>query len=173
MTGAKKTVYILIGPKGSGKTYIGQLLEKELDIRFLAVEPIFMSIKGQRHNTDEDFIREGFELVEEAIDKSLEYHNGISFEATGATPLFKDLVNKLRRKYTVMLVRFRAPLALCLERIKTRDASLQIPVSEELIEKVNRLSDTADFDYTLTIDNSGTSTGASDREIIDSFKTIL
>lgn len=35
-----KTVYVLIGPKGSGKTYIGSLLEIEIGLKFLSVEKL-------------------------------------------------------------------------------------------------------------------------------------
>lgn len=35
-----KRIYILIGPKGSGKTYIGTPLQDQLHIPFLRVEDI-------------------------------------------------------------------------------------------------------------------------------------
>lgn len=34
----KKIIYLLIGPKGSGKTFIGSLMDKHFDIRFIRVD---------------------------------------------------------------------------------------------------------------------------------------
>tara|TARA_B110000879_G_C11069656_1_gene470167 strand:- start:674 stop:829 length:156 start_codon:yes stop_codon:yes gene_type:complete len=35
-----KTFYVLIGPKGSGKPYIGSILEQEVGLKFLSVEKL-------------------------------------------------------------------------------------------------------------------------------------
>jgi shikimate kinase len=35
-----KLLYMLIGPKGAGKTYIGALVERHTSIRFISVERI-------------------------------------------------------------------------------------------------------------------------------------
>ena len=37
-----KTLFILIEPKGAGKTYIGTRIEAQLGIKFLRVEPIWI-----------------------------------------------------------------------------------------------------------------------------------
>ncbi len=34
---------LLVGLKGAGKTFIGHVLEKQLEIEFLQIEPIFRS----------------------------------------------------------------------------------------------------------------------------------
>lgn len=38
-----KTLYMLIGPKGSGKTHIGTLVNIHTDIKFLRVESIWLA----------------------------------------------------------------------------------------------------------------------------------
>lgn len=38
-------LYMLIGLKGAGKTYIGKLIARYTDIKFISVEPIWLSIK--------------------------------------------------------------------------------------------------------------------------------
>ena len=48
---AFRSVLILVGPKGSGKTYIGSLVERELGVRFLRVEPIFLENMRGSHLT--------------------------------------------------------------------------------------------------------------------------
>jgi shikimate kinase len=164
-----KTVYILIGPKGSGKTYIGQLLEQELGIPFLQVEPIFLAIKGESDALNPHYLEKGYRLVEEAVASNLQTNDSVAFDSTGAALEFKHLLARLETRYSVKLIRIHAPADLCLSRIKARDKSLQIPVSEELIETVNRLSVAAEFDYALTIDNGG----ASDEKIISAFRSLF
>jgi shikimate kinase len=40
-----KLLYLLIGPKGSGKSHIGALVSQHTDIYFLRVEPIWLSLQ--------------------------------------------------------------------------------------------------------------------------------
>ena len=40
-----KTLYFLIGPKGSDKTHIGTYAHENTDIHFLRVEPIWVTLK--------------------------------------------------------------------------------------------------------------------------------
>ena len=44
-----KNLYMLIGPKGSGKTYIGQLFGNQTDISFLRVENIWLALKPNKN----------------------------------------------------------------------------------------------------------------------------
>lgn len=37
-----KILYMLIDPKGAGKTYIGTLINQHTDIPFIRVEPIWL-----------------------------------------------------------------------------------------------------------------------------------
>uniref|UniRef100_A0ACD5GZ82 Uncharacterized protein n=1 Tax=Desertifilum tharense IPPAS B-1220 TaxID=1781255 RepID=A0ACD5GZ82_9CYAN len=38
------TLLLLVGLKGSGKTWIGSVLEKHLAIQFLKIEPLFLEL---------------------------------------------------------------------------------------------------------------------------------
>ena len=40
------TLLMLVGLKGVGKTFIGSVLEKYLDVKFLRIEPIFLEVMG-------------------------------------------------------------------------------------------------------------------------------
>ena len=42
----KNQLYILVGPKGSGKTHVGMLVNQHTDISFLRVEPIGLSLEA-------------------------------------------------------------------------------------------------------------------------------
>ena len=39
------TIYLLIGAKGSGKSFIGNLMEREFNIKFLRVEDWVKNVK--------------------------------------------------------------------------------------------------------------------------------
>lgn len=39
---ARPMIFVLVGPKGSGKSHIGDLISRKLGIPFLRVEPIFL-----------------------------------------------------------------------------------------------------------------------------------
>ncbi|WP_445637409.1 hypothetical protein NSTC745_02522 [Nostoc sp. DSM 114161] len=54
-----KTLFILIGAKGAGKTYIGTLVNAHTAIKFLSVEPIWVN---HLHNRASD--RNGSDIVE-------------------------------------------------------------------------------------------------------------
>ena len=40
-----KVLFMLIGPKGSGKTYIGMLVDRHTDIAFLRVESVWLTVQ--------------------------------------------------------------------------------------------------------------------------------
>ena len=166
---AKPTVIILLGPKGSGKSYIGKLIEKHLHIHFLAVEPIFLELKGNRKPTDESYIRDGFQALEETIRDCLENKEHVIIEQTGAADYFLQFLDNLKSQFQVKVIRIHAPEETCFRRIEQRDSKNQVPVSRELIEIINRKSVSLELDVVLRIDNSK----STDAEIIEAFKTIL
>ena len=98
-----KTVYVLIGPKGSGKTYIGSLLEKEIGLKFLSVEKLGLENIPKSKLIGNERIKESFRQEEAAIDEILQYHNAVSFESTGVHPWLQNILASLRTKYNVKL----------------------------------------------------------------------
>jgi shikimate kinase len=164
-----KTVYVLIGPKGSGKTYIGSVLEKEIGLKFLSVEKLGLENIPKSKLSGEELIREGFHQEEAAIDKILQSCNAVSFESTGAHPYLQNILANLRTKYEVKLIKIDTPLEKCYERIKRRNASLHIPVSDESLKCINEAAIKASFDWDLEIDNSEKLTI---NEIVSLFKNI-
>jgi len=71
---AQKTLFMLIGPKGSGKIHIGTIVSQYTDIVFLRVEPIWLGL-----NPDED----GWEQVEAVIDAMFQKHDKVMIESLG------------------------------------------------------------------------------------------
>lgn len=94
----EKIVFVLIGPKGSGKTHVGRLLEKECGIRFLSVEKLGLENIQKSKLKDLDLLKEGFLLEEQEIDRILGSEMAVSFENTGAHELFYETLERLRLK---------------------------------------------------------------------------
>lgn len=68
---ASRTVLVLIGPKGSGKTYIGSLVDRELGVRFLRVEPVFLENMRSSHLTGTALDEEGYSRLLAEVDSVL------------------------------------------------------------------------------------------------------
>ena len=149
-----KTVYVLIGPKGSGKTYIGSILEKEVGLKFLSVEKLGLENIRKSKLTGDKLIIDSFHQEEAAIDEILQSDNAVSFESTGVHPYLQNILASLRIKYNVKLIKIYTPLGRCYERIKCRDRSLHIPISDGLLKKINESSAKVIFKWDLELDNS-------------------
>lgn len=159
----KKLVFILVGPKGSGKTHIGSLLEKETGLKFLSVEKLGLENIPKSKLTGYELEKEGFHHEEREIDRILTLEDAMSFEATGSSEYFHTVLERLRAKYKVRLIKVFSPLATCYHRIKQRGPADHIPVSEEKIRTINEKAAKVDLKWALTIDNS---TQPTDEQII-------
>lgn len=148
-----KTLYVLIGLKGSGKTFISKLLESRLNIPFLRVENIFLGIKKDRHYLDKDYIKEGFNLLEDEIRKQLEIYSPLTIESTGTADEFKGMINNLRKNINVKLIKIEANPDLCIERVMNRDSRDHVNVSDKDVSMINELAMKQEFEYDLVIDN--------------------
>ena len=133
------TVYVLIGPKGSGKSYVGRLLEREFGITFLSIEDIFIKLQSKDVSTP-DVQDRGYKIVEEQIGGMLDQGESVSFEITVLTPASKTLLSRLELRAHIERVQIFAPPELCLERIRTRDSARHIEISEEKIAEINELN---------------------------------
>ena len=147
-----KTVFIFIGPKGSGKSYIGQIMERHLKVPFLVVENIFLKFQKQGLGA-QDLYQKSFHEVGRTIANRMENAHALCFETTGASPLFFRLLDDLRLHYAVKLIAVRASSKVCFGRIKNRDGSLHLPVNDSLIHEIHRISTGLALDYDLTIRN--------------------
>ena len=149
-----KNLYILIGLKGSGKTYIGKLIENEFNIPFVRVENIFKNIKRDRHFSDENYIKEGFTQLEKEIRTRFQEADALIMKSTGLTDEFKQMLESLRKDFTVKLIKIATDPELCLKRVRERDCKEHINVSDSDAEKINELAMRVEFEYDLIIDNN-------------------
>jgi len=164
-----KRIFILIGPKGSGKSYIGQLLEKELSLPFLRVEPLFLKVKRERLLFDPDYVREGFVEVKKEIRSVLQQEDTVMFETTGACEQFGLLLTELRAEYCVKLIRIETSEQICRARFKARSPDGHVGVSDEEMDRINQLSAEQQYQHDGILYN----VERSDREIIDDFIRII
>ena len=166
----EKSVFILVGPKGSGKTHIGSLLEKETGLKFLSVEKLGLENSKKSKLTGYARVKESFHEEEAEIDRILQHEDAVSFEATGSSEYFPTVLGRLRAKYSVKLIRIFSPLETCSRRIKQRDAAAHLPVSEAMIQTINEKAAKVTLNWDLTIDNSNQ---PSAEQILAAFKTLL
>ena len=161
-----KTINILIGPKGSGKTYIGQMLQNRLGISFLRVEDICLRIKAGRQVTDSKYIAETFQEIEKEVRKQLKTKDALTIESTASVKEFDTMLINFKKDFIVRLIKIHTSPALCLERVVNRDKSNHIDVSDDMAAEINKLSLQKSYDYDLIIDNDFTT----DEIILESWK---
>jgi shikimate kinase len=161
-----KIIYILIGLKRSGKTHIGNLFSQRLAIPFLRIEDIFLKIKTENPLEDQKYISTGYKNVENEIRGRLSKSNEITIESTGIASLFHEMVSRLENDYIVKLIKIEADPELCLKRIKNRDQSKHISVSDDRINEINKRAQAISLNFDLIINN----TSKTDDELVQEFK---
>lgn len=168
--GARRMLVLLVGPKGSGKSHIGRVLERRLGAHFFHVEPLWMAYYAEcRRAGREPGVPEGIARVHPRIAEELRAHDLVCVETTGASPEILDGLLSLAPPSERLVVRVAAPLEVCLERIAVRDPSVQIPMDPEMIRRVHALSETADVPMAFTVTN----TDLTDDAIAEVFRRAL
>jgi shikimate kinase len=161
---------LLVGPKDSGKSHIGRILEQQLGVSFFHVEPLWMSYYAEcQASGRQPVITEGIAKVHPLIVDALRTHEHVCVETTGASAeILNDLLS-VQHPAKTLVVRVSAPLDLCLERITARDQTNQIPMDVESIRKVYALTETAELRPDLTLEN----VQLSEADIVSLFKSPL
>lgn len=153
----RKQIFLLIGPKGSGKSFIGTLFEHYFQIDFLRVEDYVKKVKGDRGIDDETYLKEVFEIMENAVRQSLNNSNSVVFESTGLTDHFDKMLKNLKTDFNVTTIKVNVSKELCLWRIKTRDQSIHINVSDDQVNFINSAVLTKNLNTDFEIENSNKS----------------
>ncbi|MBD2726356.1 shikimate kinase [Nostoc sp. FACHB-892] len=157
-----KTLFILIGPKGAGKTHIGTVVDAHTGIKFLSVEPIWID-----HLQTKD--RDGWDILEEEIDRLFRSNNKVMIESLGAGEDFAKFYQSLKNKYHIKFIKVEYALDKCLERVITRDSTVHIPISADKVQEYNKIAAQVSYNWDLVIDNNSP---ASDLEIIQAIQAI-
>lgn len=158
-----KIIYLLIGQKGSGKSFIGTLMEKELGIKFIRVEDWAKKIKKNRNIDNEAYLKQVFEEIESGIRDSLTDKDKIVFESTGLTEYFDLMLESLRRDFQVTTIGVYADRTTCLERVKSRDQEIHINISDDQVLMINEKVRERNFETDFSIINED----KSEKELIN------
>ena len=157
---AQKALFMLIGPKGSGKTHIGTLVDQHTDIVFLRVEPIWLSLQPGE---------EGWKKVEAVIDATFQKRSKVMIESLGIGEGFSKFHASLAEKYSIKMIRVYADLETCFSRVKTRNNAEHISVSDDRVAEFNKIASAVTYDWMLEINNDNP---APDKEIINAIQSI-
>lgn len=146
---------LLVGLKGAGKTFLGGVLEKYLGIKFLRIEPLFLELmRGEPDLAGIPLEQKGFQRVIDQLNELSEDYNHLCIESTGAACTFPELLAALRQGYRVLLIRVKAPLNVCTERVMSRDTAAHIPVSDDRLQAINAVASQVSLPWNLEIDNT-------------------
>lgn len=156
----QKTLFMLIGPKGSGKTHIGTLVNQHTDIAFLRVEPIWLSLQPGE---------DGWEKVEAVIDAMFQKQDKVMIESLGIGEGFAKFHASLAEKYSIKMIRVYADLETCFTRVKTRNNAEHIAVSDDKVTEFNQIASAVTYNWDLEINNDNP---ASDKEIINAIQSV-
>ena len=155
-----KILYMLIGPKGSGKTHIGTLVNRYTDIVFLRVEPVWLGLKPGE---------DGWKKVEAVIDSMFQTHNKVMIESLGIGEEFSEFYATLAEKYLIKMIRVYAELEACFTRVRNRNNVEHIAVSDDKVIEFNRIAATVTYNWDLEINNNDP---ASAEDIINAIQSI-
>lgn len=166
---SRKKIYLLIGQKGSGKSFIGSLMQNEFGITFLRVEDWAKRIKEDRAVDDESYLRQVFEAIENGVRESLKQGDSLVFESTGLTNYFDQMLDNLKEDFDVVTIGVHADSRICLERVRNRDHTIHINISDDQVIKINDKVIERAFETDYRIDNEM----MSEEELVQELEKII
>ena len=129
-------------------------MEKQFHIKFVRVEDWVKEVKKGRHFEDETYLKEAFQCIEAGVRSALNNHSKIVFESTGLTGYFDQMLNSLKNDYKVITIKIQAESALCLNRVKTRDLSIHINISDDQVINLNKQVQAKNIITDFVLDNN-------------------
>ncbi len=165
----RKVIYLLIGQKGSGKSYIGSILDREFGIRFIRVEDWAKKIKKNRAIDNEAYLKQVFGEIEKGIRDSLTETDKIVFESTGLTEYFDQMIQRLSRYFQVATIGVYADSKTCLERVKSRNQKIHFNISDDQVLMINEKVRERNFETDFSIVNED----KSEKELINEIGKLI
>lgn len=161
---------LLVGPKGSGKSHIGRVLERRLGVHFFHVEALWLADHAEcRAEGREPDVPEGVRQTHPLIGEALRRHRHVCVETTGASPEILSGLLQLGPPGDTLIARISAPLDLCRERIERRDPADHIPLAIDRVAEVHALSKALQLEADVTVENLD----LSDEQVVRFFKDRL
>jgi predicted kinase len=166
---SKKVIFLLIGQKGSGKSFIGTIFEKEFGIRFIRVEDWAKKIKRERAVDNEGYLKQVFDEIEKGIRNCLNEIDNLVFESTGLSEHFDRMLKNLKSNFKVTTIGIYANSEICLDRVKSRDQTIHINISDDQVLLINEKVKERNFKTDFRINNEG----KQEQELIIEIKSII
>lgn len=166
---SRKDIFLLIGQKGSGKSFVGTIFEEEFGIRFIRVEKWAKQIKNDREIDNETYLKQVFQEIEKGIRDNLNETDRLVFESTGLTKYFDQMLQSLKRDFQVTTIGVHAESTTCLIRVKSRDQSIHVNISDDQVLMINERVRESNIKTDFTIDNESKSR----KELINEISTII
>jgi len=161
----KKHIYLLIGPIGSGKSFIGSIIHTYFNIPYIRVEDLILEMPKERILEDPEYISDVFRTIEQKIRQSLIELDQLVFQSTGLTDDFDRMFISLQSDYQVTTIKINCDPETCLERVHSRDPSNHFSFSDEIVEQINKAVIQKDFPPDYSIENIGKSSDKLKEEI--------
>ncbi|MCG8604958.1 hypothetical protein MJD09_08170 [bacterium] len=102
-----------------------------------------------------EYIEKGLSAVERKMHERLAVTDQLVIESTASFDDFDTFLDHLTSRYEVKLVRVSAPAELCLEIIRSRDQAQQVPISDEMVAKINKRAVAAYLEFDLEMTTLG------------------
>lgn len=152
---SRPDLLLLVGPKGSGKSFIGELLERELGIPYVRPEAVVLRLRaaGRTPTVAESLAAIVASAEELARAASARAASALTLDTTGASDELGAYLEALARVGRIRPIQVLARPEVCLARIRARDQAAHIPVEEEQIARINARSLALQLPYELSLDN--------------------
>ena len=109
---------VLLGPPGSGKTFIGNLLEKQGIAHYTEMEEKLLHLFG-RGQTFAKHKAEALQFIQQHYE--LEFNSvlyPIVIESTGVSD--RPMLEGFEKKYRILFIKIDTPKSVCIERVQNR-----------------------------------------------------
>lgn len=167
-----KTIYILLGKRGAGKSFIGNLIQESYRVPFIQVEPFFINATNNGKEMTDEIFTQVWNEIRKTIESKLVTNDSVCFESMGVYDSYLNFEKQLFKTYIVKRVLVRAEPETSLNRVKTRDIDKHVPMNEEDLLEVNKhidLAVTAD-DCDFVIENKN---GTSRQELLNNIQDLI
>jgi predicted kinase len=123
----RHSVVVLYGPKGAGKSWVAEELERRAGVQHIDVDRMALKLRDRGCHPDPE--QGGLEEVEAEVRRVATEHLLVSVEATGAWASDWTLADDLAADgYRVLRVWVTAPLEVTLDRLAHRRSG-KVPVA--------------------------------------------
>lgn len=148
-----QNLIILVGPKGSGKTYIGNLVNQVFGIKYINAEKLLLKYLETNPLVKLPLPRHGFDIEIDEIANSFKGRFCLIYDMTGTSEFFTSVINELKVLYRVHLIKVSCPLSCCEERIKNRSVIDHFEMDMESINEINKRAINVKCDWNHEIIN--------------------